>query len=278
VFRPLVLGLTSPAPSPIVRAARLPGRVTDPGRMGRGTYKGVRVQVSAPSWLVLGESYSRGWRAECNGHSLGDPSVIDGFANGWRVSPGCTRVSLSFAPQKAVWWGYAIGALACLVLLLLMVVRRPRRIDAAEPREAIEPDDRPWRLPAREALLVGVAAAVVFGFVFALRAGVVIGPVTALVLWRGMSARTMILIAGALLAVVVPLIYVIFPATDRGGYDPAYPVERLGAHWVTVGAVVLLIFALARTLRVGRPSSTASRASRARGPAAEAEPAARSRP
>jgi arabinofuranan 3-O-arabinosyltransferase len=268
VFRPLVLGLSSPAPSPIVRAARLAGRVTDPGRMGRGTYKGVRIQVSAPSWLVLGESYNRGWRAECNGRSLGKPSVIDGFANGWRVSPGCTRVSLSFAPQKAVWWGYAIGALACLVLLVLMVVRRPRRSDTAEPREPIEPDDRPWRLPAREALLAGAAAAVVFGFVFALRAGVVIGPVTALVLWRGMSARAMILIAGALLAVVVPLIYVIFPATDRGGYDPAYPVERLGAHWVTVGAVVLLVFALARTF------SRASRATRARGPAAEAEPAA----
>src|SRR5204863_4654030 len=117
-----------------------------------------------------------------------------------------------------------IGALACLVLLFLMVVRRPRRVDA--PTVPLEPDDRPWRLPARQALLAGVAAAVVFGFAFALRAGVAIGPVTALVLWRGMSARTMILIAGALLAIVVPAIYVIFPATDRGGYGPAYPVGR----------------------------------------------------
>jgi hypothetical protein len=197
--------------------------------------------------------------------------VIDGFANGWRVSPGCTRVSLTFGPQKAVWWGYAVGALACLVLLVLMVVRRPRRVDVDKP-VPLEPDDRPWRLPAREALLVGVAAAVVFGFVFALRAGLAIGPVTALVLWRGMSTRTMILIAGALLAIVVPAIYVIFPATDRGGYGPAYPVERLGAHWVTVGALVLLIFALARTV------SRASRASRARAAAEADAPEARSRP
>jgi arabinofuranan 3-O-arabinosyltransferase len=270
VFRPLVLGLSSPAPSPIVRAARLAGRVTDPGRMGRGTYKGVRVRVSAPSWLVLGESYDRGWHAECDGRSLGTPSVVDGFANGWRVSPGCTHVSLSFAPQKAVWWGYAIGALACLLLLVLTVVRRPRRVDMES--DPIEPDDRPWRLPAREALLAGAAAGVALGFVFAIRAGAVIGPVTALVLWRGMSARTMILIAGALLAIVVPAIYVIFPATDRGGYGPAYPVERLGAHWVTVGAVVLLIFALARTL------NTAIRRPRGRAPGAADAPAARSRP
>jgi arabinofuranan 3-O-arabinosyltransferase len=271
VVRPLTLRLRSAAPAPLLHDARRAGRVTDPGDMGRGSYDGVRVQVSEPSWLVLGESYNRGWHAVCDGRSLGAPSVVDGFANGWRVKPGCTRVSLTFGPQKAVWWGYAIGALACLVLLVLMAVRRPRRRveDAPAP---IEPDDRPWRLPARQALLVGVVAAVVFGFVFALRAGLAIGPVTALVVWRGMSARTMILIAGALLAIVVPLIYVIFPATDRGGYAPAYPVERLGAHWVTVGAVVLLVFALARTL------SRASRANRAPAPATADAPAARSRP
>jgi hypothetical protein len=270
VVRPLTLRLRSAAPSPIVRAARLAGRVTDPGTMGRGSYDGVRVRVSEPSWLVLGESYNRGWHAECDGHSLGKPAVVDGFANGWRVGPGCTKVAITFAPQKAVWWGYAIGALACLVLLVLMILRRPRRVGA--PVVPLEPDDRPWRLPVRSALLAGAAAAVVFGFVFALRAGVVIGPVVALVLWRGMSPRTMILIAGALLAIVVPALYVIFPATDRGGYDPAYPVERLGAHWVTVAAVVLLVFALARTL------STASRRRGARAGAREDAPASPAQP
>jgi hypothetical protein len=82
----------------------------------------------------------------------------------------------------------------------------------------------------------------------------------------------MVTIAGALLAIVVPAVYLIFPATDRGGYGPAYPVERLGAHWITVAAVVLLILALARTLR---GASTASRASRA--PAAAAAPPAHAR-
>jgi hypothetical protein len=118
-----------------------------------------------------------------------------------------------------------------------------------------------------------VAAALAFGFVFALRAGVVIGPVTALALWRGINPRQMITIAGALLAIAVPAIYLIFPADDRGGYSPAYPTDRLGAHWVTVGAVVLLILALAQTL---------SRASRARSgraaAAAPPAPAARSQP
>jgi hypothetical protein len=151
-----------------------------------------------------------------------------------------------------------------------MILRRPRRVDI--PVVPLEPDDRPWRLPARRALLAGAAAALVFGFVFALRAGVVIGPAVALILWRGMSARAMILAAGALLAIVVPAVYVIFPATDRGGYGPAYPVERLGAHWVTVAAVVLLILALARTLSTASRSTRGRAAAEADAPAAPAPP------
>jgi hypothetical protein len=272
LMRPLTLRLRSPAPAPVAHDAAAAGRVLDPGTMGRGSYDGVRVQVSEPSWLVLGESYNRGWQAKCDGRDLGAPKVVDGFANGWRVEPGCKDASFAFAPQRAVDWGYAIGALACLVLLGIMLLRRPRRAEAVSPAPLV-PDERTWRLPARRALLAGVAAGIVFGFVFALRAGLAIGPVAALVLWRGISPRQMITAAGALLAIVVPAVYLIFPATDRGGYGPAYPVERLGAHWVTVGAVVLLILALARTL------STASRASRGRAAAAAgAAPARRSPP
>jgi membrane protease YdiL (CAAX protease family) len=115
-----------------------------------------------------------------------------------------------------------------------------------------------------------VAAALAFGFAFALRAGVVIGPATALILWRGASTRALVTTAGALLAVVVPALYVLFPSTDRGGYNTAYPVDHLGAHWVTVAAVVLLILAL------GRELSRASRASRA--PAAAAPDGAPAQP
>jgi arabinofuranan 3-O-arabinosyltransferase len=279
VLRPLALRLRSPAPDAAAHAVPAPpGRVTDPGRMGRGNYNGVRVQVDSPGWLVLGESYDRGWHADCDGRSLGAPKVVDAFANGWRVAPGCHDVSFTFAPQRAVDWGYAIGALACLVLLALVVLRRRRAADDAAaaaaqgPPAPIEPDDRPWRLPARQALLAGLAAAAVFGFAFALRAGVAIGPAVALAMWRGLSARAMITAAGALLAIVVPALYVLFPGTDRGGYDTAYPVQHLGAHWVAVAAVVLLVLALARTLSTASPSSRARRAAAADAPAARSAP------
>jgi hypothetical protein len=97
-----------------------------------------------------------------------------------------------------------------------------------------------------------VIAAAGFGFVFALRAGVLIGPAVALILWRGVPARALTLAAGGLLAVAVPVLYVLFPGDDRGGYDTRYAVEHLGAHWVAVAAFVLLFLALARTLLTAR--------------------------
>jgi hypothetical protein len=114
----------------------------------------------------------------------------------------------------------------------------------------VEDSRRP--LPARRAAVAGLAAALVFGFVFALRAGVFIGPAVALVLWRGVAPRALTLAAGGLLAVVVPLLYVLFPGDDRGGYDTRYAVEHIGAHWVAVAAFVLLVLALARTLASAR--------------------------
>jgi arabinofuranan 3-O-arabinosyltransferase len=256
IFRPLVLRLRSPAPHPVrPEFAAAGGAVISPGTAARGHYDGIRVNVESRSWLVLGESYNRGWHASCNGHDLGAPQVVDGFANGWVAPPGCRDVELRFGPQRLVTAGYAIGALACGLLLVLLALRRSRR-RAEEPPRAFEVADAPWRLPLKQALIAGVVAGAAFGFVFALRAGVLIGPAVAFLLWRGVTARALTLGAGALLAIVVPLLYVIFPGDDRGGYDTRYAIEHLGAHWVAVVAFVLLVLALARTLAVTiRPRS-----------------------
>src|SRR5439155_1574079 len=75
--------LSSPAARPVAVAPA--GRVIDPGTGGRGTRDGTRVAVRAPAWLVLGESYDRGWRATCDGRDLGAPVPLQGYANGWQV-------------------------------------------------------------------------------------------------------------------------------------------------------------------------------------------------
>ncbi len=49
------------------------------------------LQVSGATksfWLVLGETQNRGWQASVSdGPSLGGSTLVDGFANGWKVDP-----------------------------------------------------------------------------------------------------------------------------------------------------------------------------------------------
>jgi hypothetical protein len=251
VVRPLLIALRSPAPAPLAHAAgTTAGTVLNSGSQGNGSYTGVRVRVSTPSWLVLGESYNRGWQATCNGHTLGAPRVIDAFANGWRVSPGCTEVAITFGPQSEVDAGYVIGGLACLLALGIVLFTRPRAMGSLAgggPDELTVREGFPRLRPAA-AVAAGVACAAVFGFMFALRVGAVIGPGAALVLWRGLPARRAIQAAGLLLVIVIPAVYLIAPGHNQGGYDLGYVSQHLGAHWIAVGAFALLVFALARDL------------------------------
>ena len=122
------LELRSPPPSGPPRLRRPAAAWSSPGTVAHGAYNGVRVAVTAPSWLVLGEGYNRGWQAPATGASLGAPVPIDGYANGWRVGPGCRDVSFSYGPNQLAKLGYGISVLACLAcVILLMLAWRRRR-------------------------------------------------------------------------------------------------------------------------------------------------------
>lgn len=106
-------------------------------RTGRNDH---RVQVrdaTEPYWIVLGQSYSPGFTATTSdGTSLGEPTLINGYANGWRIDPAelgeDVTVDISWTPQRLVWIGLALsalGVLACAALILWPVLRR-RRVDA----------------------------------------------------------------------------------------------------------------------------------------------------
>jgi hypothetical protein len=230
------------------------GRVVDFGDAGRSSRDGVRVELDEPSWLVLGEAYNRGWRAWCDDRTLGEPEPIDGYANGWRAPADCRDVRFEFAPQRFVTAGY-IGSGACLVLaLLVLLLTRPGSPRWDVPDELVRrPSTR--KLGPVPAAAGAVAIALVVAGLFGLRAGAVAVPILALILWRGIGVRTLIPAAGLLLAVVVPLIYVLFPVENRNGFNPAYAVEKVEAHWVAVAAWILLALALWRIV------STASRRS-----------------
>jgi hypothetical protein len=263
--------LHSPAPAPRP-AAGVTGRVLDAGDPGRGKHEGIRVDIQEPSWLILGESWNKGWRAECDGRDLGEPEVVDGFANGWRVDRGCRNVAFTFGPQGVVNAAYVVGGLGCLLLAVALFVswRRKGR-QKSPPAGGLPPlaEDRPVPMPLARAAAIALAVAGIGAFLFALRAGPAIALGVFLILWRGIPTNALVAAAGALLAVVVPALYLLFPSIDRGGYNTEYAEDHLGAHWVAVAAIVLLAVALVRTL------STASRRRGARAPEPAAEPAQR---
>ena len=95
--------------------------------------------AKGPFWLVLGESLNAGWQATGpGGRSLGAPQLIDGYANGWYVSPEGRKtflINLKFAPQQTVTLAIFVSAAALLLCLLVGFVPlgpmrrlvRPRR-------------------------------------------------------------------------------------------------------------------------------------------------------
>ena len=249
------LRLSSPAPNPPAVAAQT-GTV-----LNAASYDHVRVSVSGPSWLVLGESYDRGWQATCNGRSLGAPVPINGYANGWRIGRGCESVTFSFGPQKLADIAYivsAVAGLACLVLLLI----GPWSRAAEPPPNEIEPDVRITRWTPVRAALPAVVAGAVIAFVFGVQAGVIAIPAVWVILWRGVGARKLVLIAGALLGVVVPVLYLVHPGAEQGANHFGYAMDHLAANWVGVAALIALMAALARTLAPVARSRTATRGRR----------------
>ena len=82
------------------------------------------MRVDRPAWLVLGESYDRGWTATCDGHALGAPVPLQGYANAWRVAPGCRSAAFRFGPDRLLLPFYLLSLLASLAFLGLVFARR----------------------------------------------------------------------------------------------------------------------------------------------------------
>jgi hypothetical protein len=93
---------------------------------------------SHPYWLVLGQSFNKGWTAKVNGHDLGAPKLVDGYANGWRVPASEARhpstVTLTWTPQQTVWKMILVSlaaVLGCAGIVVLALIRRRRRLALA---------------------------------------------------------------------------------------------------------------------------------------------------
>ncbi len=93
----------------------------------------------SPFWLVLGQSDNRGWDLEVEGASVGRREVVDGYANGWLITPeraGSLQASLTWEPQRVVWLTLAISALVVAICVAILVASRRRM-------RTRDPEDRP---------------------------------------------------------------------------------------------------------------------------------------
>ena len=215
----------------------------------------MRVALSHPAWLVLGESYDSGWQARCDGRSLGAPQLIDGYANGWVAPAGCRNVSFQFSPQSTVNLGYVIsGAVALALALLLIVIRPPARAarDRPAPLRDLGVMDAGRRLSLPRAAALAVALAVVLGFVFAKRAGIVIAVGLFVIFWRGYGPRALAAAAGARAAGGRPHRLSGDRPPQPGRLQLQLQRRAIYAHWLGVAAVIMLGLAVWMTLRAAR--------------------------
>jgi arabinofuranan 3-O-arabinosyltransferase len=91
----------------------------------------------APTWLILQQSWNAGWTARADGDDLGEPVLVNGYANGWLLPAGSTsrEIVLDWSPQRTVTASLWIS-LAAGIMVLALAFGAPRRVVApADLRE-----------------------------------------------------------------------------------------------------------------------------------------------
>ncbi|MEI7623949.1 MAG: alpha-(1-_3)-arabinofuranosyltransferase family protein [Actinomycetes bacterium] len=170
--------------------------------------------ASEPFWLVLGQSLSDGWKATVRGgSSLGSPTLIDGYANGWLIDPAVTgstfTVDITWAPQKVVWAGIAVSTfwflgLCAAALVVLWRRRRAVRIlpSDTEPRLISSELPNETSIAVRIELLIGIV--VLSAFVGGTGVAIAMAIITALSLWtKRRTAIAVLAVLGSVGGIVV---------------------------------------------------------------------------
>jgi arabinofuranan 3-O-arabinosyltransferase len=136
----------------LTESAPVPGSATV--RTWNSTDRAVRVDTTAPAFLVIGENANSGWQASLDGHRLASVR-IDGWQQGYVVPAGSHGVmTLTYAAQRPFAIGLLVGLIGVLGVLLLAAVRSRRR----DPPPAAAAGVARWLLIAGAAVALGLLA------------------------------------------------------------------------------------------------------------------------
>jgi arabinofuranan 3-O-arabinosyltransferase len=215
----LALGPRGQLPSSLLVGSSQTGSTPTVKVTSKGSTK-IELQVTGarkgtPFWLVLEESNNAGWEATVGGSNVGGSTLVDGYANGWRVQPpsGSFSVTLTWTPQRNVWIAIGVSVVALLVCLWLALRRRRASVDDDEPDEDAEPvfANPLVATGERPRVLVIVGGAIAVGIVGALVSRWWVGLLAAaLVALVAVVPRTRFLVSlGAPLALAAAALYVI---------------------------------------------------------------------
>jgi arabinofuranan 3-O-arabinosyltransferase len=240
-------------------------------RTSRGSYDLRLDEVTAgtPFWLVLGQTLNPGWTLTLNGHDLGEPQLVNGYANGWLVHPADLAASanadppshltgtLEWAPQSTVWIALALSALglvACCVLLLPRFAGRrddELRLDPSHP-VGIHPFEMFGSAPAMRTRLGVTLASVVGALVFVQWYWV---PLVAVLCWLALSTRWgWILLRAATIALLGATAAYVLAREWRGHFpdDFDWPLRFDAVQSLPAAAIALLcVEAVVEALRAG---------------------------
>jgi hypothetical protein len=196
---------------------------------------------------VLGQSHNPGWTATADGEGLGEPELVDGFANGWLVTPTSEtfEVDLRFAPQQRVNVAIVLSLVAALVCLAL-VLRRPRTVvnapsSLAEPYSSVLAFRYDGALPTRRtALWTGVGVGLIGVVLAGPGVGVIVGLAAGIGARHETFRRWLLLASPAALAACA--LYVLYIQV-RWSPDPSFdwPIEMRRPHPIGWLAVLLLV-------------------------------------
>lgn len=191
-------------------------------------------EPGTPFWLVLGQSFNRGW--ELGGAR---PDLVDGFANGWRITPGARsfELTLTWTPQRVVNVGLAGSAVAALGCLVLALRRRPGPPGTPAPAIGRGAAGRRREVPAVGLVTLGSLAAI------GPLAALVVGAVgLAAVRWRP-ARRALALLPAATYGLAASYVLV-RQAVSKPSPAFEWPAEQATAHQPALVAIAFLVLAV----------------------------------